>query len=143
MDAPGNQMRRATAILGAQRLYWDPEPLPERPQPLATSASSPRSSPRGWGAPRGAHGRAPGRAPPGQGSDGWLARNLTAGWPAGWLMSDLNRVRVCSIFPSLRVVCAVKRRLLPRVNIFRVFFSTLSCWYGSKVQNGCTGTDLA
>ena len=22
MDAPGNQMRRATAILGAQRLYW-------------------------------------------------------------------------------------------------------------------------
>eukprot|EP01048_Picozoa_sp_COSAG05_P009900 COSAG05_NODE_840_length_7027_cov_416.630052_6_plen_163_part_00 len=25
----------------------------------------------------------------------------------------------------LRVVCAVKRRLLPRVNIFRVFFSTL------------------
>ena len=86
MDAPGNQMRRATAILGAQRLYWDPEPLPERPQPLATSASSPRSSPRGWaGAPGGARGRAPGRAPAGQGSDGWLARNLTAGWPAGWL----------------------------------------------------------
>ena len=22
---------------------------------------------------------------PGQGSDGWLARSLTAGWPAGWL----------------------------------------------------------
>ena len=88
MDAPGNQMRRATAILGAQRLYWDPEPLPERPQPLATSASSPRISPRGWGAPRGAHGRAPGRAPPGQGSDGWLARNLTAGWPADWLAEN-------------------------------------------------------
>ena len=60
MDAPGNQMRRATAILGAQRLYWDPEPLPERPQPLATSASSPRSSPRGWGARRAA--RRPARA---------------------------------------------------------------------------------
>ena len=75
-------MRQATAILGAQRIYWGPEPLPERPQPLATSASSPRSSPRGWaGAPGGARGR----APAGQGSDGWLARNLTAGWPAGWL----------------------------------------------------------
>ena len=85
MDAPGNQMRRATAILGAQRLYWDPESLPERPQPLATSASSPRSSPRGWGARGRARGRAPGRAAPGQGSDGWLARSLTAGWAAGWL----------------------------------------------------------
>ena len=40
-------------------------------------------------------------------------------------------------------VCSEEKTITKRVNIFRVFFSTLSCWYGSKVQNGCTGTDLA
>ena len=53
MDAPGNQMRRATAILGAQRLYWDPEPSFERPQPPGTTASPRSSSPPKGGRPVG------------------------------------------------------------------------------------------
>ena len=49
MDAPGNQMRRATAIFGAQRLYWDPPasaifsqhtPLPRRCDQLRAPADS-------------------------------------------------------------------------------------------------------
>ena len=49
MDAPGNQMRRATAILGAQRLYWDPEPLPERPHPLGELRGLLAEVASGWG----------------------------------------------------------------------------------------------
>ena len=45
MDALGNQMRGATAILGAQRGDWDPEPSFERPQPPGTTASPRSSSP--------------------------------------------------------------------------------------------------
>ena len=71
--------------------------------------------------------------------DGKVVGPAIRGLFNGWLVQPVCTTR----HSTLRVVCAVKRRLLPRVNIFRVFFSTLSCWYGSKVQNGCTGTDLA
>ena len=79
-------MRRATRCAG-QRPYLVPNghigtlslclsgPSRWRPPQVAPVAR------QGGGAPLAARRR----APPGQGSDGWLARNLTAGWPAGWL----------------------------------------------------------
>ena len=78
MDAPGNQMRRATAILGAQRLYYDPEPSFEQPQPPGTTASLRNSSP-----PEG--GRLVGRVRAPVSLAGQASQVLTARWLAGWL----------------------------------------------------------